>query len=364
MIKSCYVHIPFCKKICSYCDFCKLIYHKKFINSYLDALEKEIDSKYQGEVLDTLYIGGGTPTCLSYEELERLLKILSKLKLSKDIEYTIEGNVDSITIEKLELLKTYGINRLSIGVETTNLRFLQLLNRTLDQEKCRTLVDYARSIGIHNINFDLIYAIPGENIDDLEKDLDFILSLFPEHISTYSLIIEENTILGIKDTKNISEELDYEMYLSICKRLKENGYIHYEISNFSKPGYESKHNLCYWKNGEYYGFGLGSSSYIHKKRITNTRSITRYKEGIVLAEEELSLDDEIEYEVILGLRLLKGIDLRLFEEKYHHSLSYYYDVDQLIEEGYLQLNNHYLSIPEDKIYVSNEILVKILQNRK
>ena len=364
MVKSCYIHIPFCNKICSYCDFCKMFYHKKFVSSYLNDLEHEIKEKYKEEEMDTIYIGGGTPSSLTLEELEQLFQILSFVKKSKNIEYTIEANIESLTKEKLDLFYKNGINRLSIGIETTNSKFFEFLNRSFDQEKCIELVSYARSIGINNINFDLIYAIPDETIEDLNQDLDFILKLSPEHISTYSLIIEGNTVLGIKNTKNISEDLDEEMYSLICKRLKDNGYNHYEISNFAKEGYESKHNLCYWKNKEYYGFGLGASSYLNHKRITNTRSINHYKDIVVLAEEELSLEDEIEYEIILGLRLLKGIDLNYFEEKYQRPLSYYYDYHKLVEECFLQVKNRYLSIPEDKIYVSNEILVKLLQNRK
>ena len=364
MIKSCYVHIPFCKKICSYCDFCKLLYHKKFIHSYLDSLEKEINSLYQGEVLDTLYIGGGTPTCLSYEELERLLKILSKLKLSKDVEYTIEGNVDSITIEKLELLKTYGINRLSIGIETTQAKLLSILERDFNKEQFDFVIQNARRIGFHNINFDLIYAIQGESLEDLDQDIQFLLSYDPEHISTYSLMIEEHTKLGIQNTKNIDEDIDAKMYEYLCKRLKDNGYQHYEISNFSKPGFASRHNLCYWKNLEYYGFGLGASSYIQPYRMTNTRSITNYPNQNCYYEEEVSNNDKMDYEVLLGLRLLEGISLNEYQKKYGEDLIKQYGCESFIKDGLLEIYDGFLRIPEKHLYVSNEILVKLLQNKK
>lgn len=364
MIKSCYVHIPFCKKICSYCDFCKLIYHKKFIHSYLDSLEKEINSLYQGEVLDTLYIGGGTPTCLSYEELERLLKILSKLKLSKDVEYTIEGNVDSITIEKLELLKTYGINRLSIGIETTQAKLLSILERDFNKEQFDFVIQNARRIGFHNINFDLIYAIQGESLEDLDQDIQFLLSYDPEHISTYSLMIEEHTKLGIQNTPSIDEDMDAKMYEYLCKKLKENGYQHYEISNFSKKGFASRHNLCYWKNLEYYGFGLGASSYIQPYRMTNTRSITNYPNQNCYYEEEVSNNDKMDYEVLLGLRLLEGISLNEYQKKYGEDLIKQYGCESFIKDGLLEIHDGFLRIPEKHLYVSNEILVKLLQNKK
>ena len=363
-MKNCYIHIPFCNKICSYCDFCKLYYNKDLVNKYLDALEKEINKIYKGEVLETIYIGGGTPSSLSLDELERLFKILSVLNKDKNIEYTIENNFDSITEEKINLYKKYGINRLSFGIETTNNSYLKLLNRSLSKDKVRKIINYSKEIGIININVDLIYALPHESINDLEKDIDFILSLDIPHISTYSLIIEDNTLLKIKNYKNISEDLDSDMYKYICKRLKENNFTHYEISNFSKEGYYSKHNLCYWNNKEYYGFGLGSSSYINNKRITNTRSITNYlKEDFIKEEEIIDINSKIEYEVILNLRKKEGIDLISFKDKYKKDLLSIYNYNELVDKEFLILNNNHLYIPEDKWYISNEIIVRLLNNR-
>ena len=363
-MKSCYIHIPFCNKICSYCDFCKLYYNKKLVNKYLSSLEKEIKEIYKDEVLETIYIGGGTPSSLSLDELERLFKILSILNKDKNIEYTIENNFDSITKEKLQLYKKYGINRLSFGIETTNNDYLKLLNRSLSKEKVKEIINYSKEIGINNINVDLIYALPNESIIDLEKDIDFILSLNIPHISTYSLIIEDNTILKINNYKNISEDLDSEMYNYICKRLKDNNYIHYEISNFSKEGYYSKHNLCYWNNKEYYGFGLGSSSYINNKRITNTRSITNFLKGKYIKEEEIiDTDSNIEYEVILNLRKKEGIDLISFKDKYKKDLLSIYNYKELVNNKFLIHENNHLYIPEDKWYISNEIIARLLNNR-
>lgn len=188
--KALYIHIPFCKEICSYCDFCKLLYNEKFINNYLDALEKEVSSLYQGEIIETIYIGGGTPSCLSYSELERLFKIISVIKRSENCEFTIEGNFDTTSYEKLDLYKKVGINRLSFGIETTNEKLLKFLNRSLDKNRVVDIINYSKSIGLNNINVDLMYALNNEKIKDLEKDLDFISSLKVTHISTYSLILE------------------------------------------------------------------------------------------------------------------------------------------------------------------------------
>ena len=364
MIKNCYIHIPFCDKICSYCDFCKMYKYEKFVDTYLDALEREIKSIYKGEELDTIYIGGGTPSSLSIKQLKRLFEILSIFKKSKVIEYTIENNFENTDREKLELYKEIGINRLSFGIETTNKDNLKLLDREIDLDKVRYTISICRELGFNNINVDLMYALPNESIEDLENDLNFIYSLDVEHISTYSLIIEDHTKLGINNTKNISEDLDYEMYKYICSSMKSNGYNHYEISNFSKDGYSSKHNTCYWDNSNYYGFGLGASSYIDNMRITNTRSLNNYcKEKYVKEVEYLDVNDTMEYEVMLNLRKSDGIDLDKFKSKYNKSLINVYNYKELIDLGLLILNNNHLYIPEDKWYISNSIIVDVLERK-
>ena len=364
MIRSCYIHIPFCDSICSYCDFCKMLYNEKYVDRYLDSLEEEINETYNGEVLDTIYIGGGTPSSLKLNQLERLFKIINKLNKSKNIEYTIEGNFNTTTQEKLELYKKYQINRLSLGIESIDNNNLKLLERDLDKEEVKNKIKIMKSMGFNNINVDLIYALPNETLEVLEKDIDFILSLDIEHISTYSLIIEKNTKLSINNIKNISEDLDYEMYKLITKKLKDNDFIHYEISNFSKERYESKHNLCYWLNNEYYGFGLGASSYINDKRMTNTRSISKYFDDKHLYESEtLTEIDKQEYEIILGLRLTCGIDLLKYKKRYNKELIDTYNYSELLDNKLLILKDNYLYIPEDKLYISNEIIIKLIQNK-
>ena len=365
MIKSCYIHIPFCNKICSYCDFCKIIYNENKVDNYLIALEQEIKKRYKGEVLETIYIGGGTPSSLTINQLEKLFNILNSLKKSKTCEYIIEGNIETTSKEKLKLYKKYGINRLSYGIETIDEDNLKLLERPINKEQIIKVIKESKESGFNNINVDLMYALPNENIEVLQKDIDFILSLDIEHISTYSLIIEDNTKLKIQNYKNISEDLDYEMYRKIIKILKKNNYIHYEISNFSKENYQSKHNSCYWKNNHYYGFGLGASSYVGNKRITNTRSINKYlKENYILDIEELNILDTIEYEVILNLRRKEGINLKEFNNKYHQELKDVYDYEPLINKGLLVLDGNNLYIPENLWYISNKIIVEILEGEK
>lgn len=362
MSNNCYIHIPFCHNICSYCDFCKLLYNKKIVSNYLEELAKEISLIYQGEELKTIYIGGGTPSALSLEELEILFKILNMLNKSKEIEYTIEGNFESTTKEKLLLYKKYGINRLSFGLESISDKNLQFLERTVIKKQVKEVIKEARKLGFNNINIDLMYALPTETEADLNIDLDYILSLNVEHISTYSLIIEPHTKLSIKSVKNIDEDLDFKMYNLICEKLKLNNYYHYEISNFSKKGFQSKHNLCYWNNQEYYGFGLGASSFLNNCRINNTKSINKYLEGnFCLNKEILSEKDKIEYEIMLNLRKSEGINLEKFREKFGKEFNSIYNYNSLLKDGFLIEKDNYLFLPEEKWYISNEIIIRIIE---
>lgn len=364
MVNNCYIHIPFCNNICSYCDFCKLFYNEKLVDKYIINLEKEIKTIYKNEKLDTIYIGGGTPSSLNLKQLNQLFDVLSIFNKNSEIEYTIECNFDSVTLEKLKLFKEKGINRISFGLESINDANLEVLDRKESKKRVKYIIDLCRSLGFYNINIDLMYAIPNETMDNLLDDIDFVLSLNPEHISTYSLIIEPHTKLSINKVNYIDEDLDYEMYKMICKKLKKSNYNHYEISNFSKKGYESKHNLCYWKNKNYYGFGLGASSYIGSKRITNTRSIKKYMMGnYILEYDNLSKSDIMDYEMILGLRLLCGINKKDFENKYGEKIESIYPIDNLVSKK-LICNDENIYISEDKIYVSNEILINFVRSKK
>lgn len=360
MISHCYVHIPFCKSICSYCDFCKLFYDTGYVNRYLDALNHEILDSYQGEVLDTLYIGGGTPSSLSLVELEKLFSILSCFKRSSSCEITIEANFDSITEEKIDLFKKFGVNRISFGLETTHEWILKKMNRTLDLDYVRHIISYCKSVGIVNINIDLMYAFPGEVLQEVEEDVSFILSLDIPHISTYSLILEEHTKLYLEHEKPISSDLDAKMYEVICSKLSD--FVHYEISNFSKEGFYSKHNLCYWQNCNYYGFGLGASGYVLDIRYTNSRSITHYlQRKYRYQEEKLSIYDIMEYEVILNLRTKFGISKEKFFDFYHRNLIDVYNYSKLVFDGYLVDDSESVFIPSKYWYLSNEIIVRLLE---
>lgn len=361
MIESAYIHIPFCNYICSYCDFAKMLYQKKWAKTYLKALEQEMKENYQGETLKTIYIGGGTPTSLDLEELEQLLEIMHIFKRDKDYEYTVECNIESLTEEKIKCMKKYGVNRISIGVETFHRNHLKMMNRHHTKEQVVECISTLKRYGFENINIDFIYALPGETIEEVISDLYDFLSLDIPHISTYSLMIEPNTSFYLNHFKPIEEELDFNMYETICKTLKKNGYKHYEISNFSRTGYASKHNLTYWNNQFYYGFGLGASGYIPEIRYTNTRSLTKYcNKEYRLEQEEIDLQTKMENEMILGLRKLEGVDMMQFKQKYGEHIDSIFPIEQLLKEGKLEVHNGYLQIPEDQLYLSNEILIQFI----
>ncbi len=360
-IKAVYIHIPFCNSICSYCDFCKVVYNHDWISPYLKELESEIDNSYMGEEIETLYIGGGTPSCLSLDELKSLFQILKKFHKAKNFEFTFECNLNDIEEEKFCFLYENGVNRLSIGIESFDREKLEFMKRESNFKDAKKKMNLLRTIGFKNINLDLMYAIPKETVSVLKKDLKKFLKLKPEHISTYSLIIEKNTLVGLNKVKPIEEERDFKLYETICKRLKKKGYIHYEISNFAKKEFESKHNLTYWNNEEYYGFGVGASGFVGSIRYENTKSLTEYLKGNFISSKSLmSKVDNMENELILGLRKLEGVNLERFFEKYEENMQTIFPIKPLVKSGDLIYKDGYIYINPKKLYVMNEILLKLI----
>lgn len=354
-VKAVYIHIPFCSRICTYCDFCKMYYKKEWVDKYLLSLEKEIDEYYQNESIETIYIGGGTPSVLSLDELKRLFKIIKKFDTSNLKEFTIECNVEDITDEKMALFKKNNVNRLSIGVETFNEKNLSFLNRRIVNIKDKVL---AAKKYFENINIDLIYGLKDTTLKDVKKDLKHLLELDVPHVSVYGLIKENNTILSAVGYEELDDNTFNEMYYSINDYLKKHGYIHYEVSNYAKEGYVSLHNLVYWNNQNYYGFGLSASGYIDNIRYTNTRSLNRYIEGKYrLKEEKLSLKEEMENEMILGLRKMGGVSNKVFYEKFGKNVNEVFNVSKLVYE------NGIYSIKEKDIFIENSILVDFILDK-
>jgi len=360
-MESVYIHIPFCKNICTYCDFCKMLYNGSFVTKYLNALINEIQDKYMGEEIKTLYIGGGTPSSLSIKDLRYLFDIINKLNIDTLEEFTFECNLNDINEELLLFLKENKVNRLSIGIESFNEEKLKFMDRYHTFDDAKEKMKLIRKIGFTNVNIDLIYGIPGETLKDLKKDLELILKLEPDHISTYSLIVEDNTKIGTEGILPIEEELDASMYEYIVDKLDMKKYNHYEVSNFAKKGKESSHNLHYWNNEEYYGFGLGAHGYIHGVRYENTRNLTKYTNNeFRLKEEILNKEDKMYNELMLGFRKIEGINLREFFRKYEVNMQEVYDLREALKNEELIVKGEYIYINPEYIYVMNEILIKIL----
>ncbi len=357
MTESVYIHIPFCNNICSYCDFCKMHYKEEWVLKYLDSLEREIRENYRKEKIKTIYIGGGTPSCLNKEQLIRLFEIIKMFDIDDDLEYTIECNIDSLDEEKIKLFKEYKINRVSIGIQTFNKKYLHFLNR--NEGNVLDIIKQLKDINIDNINVDLMYGFPSQTIEELKDDIRLIRELEVPHISTYSLIIEPNTVLYVNNASNIDEDLDYKMYQEIINSLS--NYKHYEISNFGKEGYFSKHNLTYWNNKKYYGFGLGASGYIDNIRYDNTRSLNDYLNGKYKKNEEiLTRETIIENEFILGLRKINGINKSEFKEKYGIEITDDLNVIKLLKEKKLTDDGENIKVSDKYIYLSNEILINFI----
>ncbi len=352
---SIYIHIPFCSSICSYCDFCKLLKNQIWIDEYLSALKKEVELNYKGEKINTIYIGGGTPSVLDLNQLKKLFEIISIFNLNENAEITFESNSEDLTIDKILYLKNK-VNRLSIGVQTFNKNNLKLLNRKLNINNVKQAFKHFK-----NINIDLMYGFHNQNLNDLNDDINKILKLNPMHISTYCLIIEKNTKLYIENYQSQSDDNERKMYDFIIQKLKQNGYHQYEFSNFSKKNYESKHNLVYWNNENYYGFGLGASGYLNNVRYENTRSLSNYLKGNYKLESHvLTIDEKLQNEFILGFRKIKGINKQTFFKKYKKNIKEIQKVEELLKNKILKENETNIYINPKYIYVSNEILLNFV----
>lgn len=359
-MKAVYIHIPFCTNICSYCDFPKMYKIDEYVEKYLNSLEQEIKNNYNDEIIKTIYIGGGTPSCLEEHNLKKLFEIVKIFNKAQNLEFTFECNICDINENLLNILKENGVNRISIGIQTFNSKFIKYLNRKHTKEDVLNKIPLIKKY-FKNINIDLMYAMKEENLEDLKEDLNLFLALDLPHISTYSLIIEPHTVLYKNNEEYIDDELDYEMYKLIEKTLKSNNYNHYEISNYSKEGYESKHNLTYWNNDNYYGFGIGASGYIGNIRYTNTKNLLEYIKGSYkYVSTELSKKEQMQEEMFLGLRKLEGVSKKKFYQKYKKNIEEVFDIKNLIESGKLIEKDGYIYINPDYIYVSNDILINFV----
>jgi oxygen-independent coproporphyrinogen III oxidase len=363
-LKGLYIHIPFCESICHYCDFVKRIpKNQSMIDDYLTHLIDEIN-QYQDHFpsIDTIYIGGGTPSMLSLTQLRRLFEVLKDISPK---EYTIEVNPESYSTEKGKLFKSYGVNRISLGVQTFHSNLLTYMNRKHSNNQVFNAINDLRNHGIDNISIDLIYAIPGQTIDDLKKDLKIVNDLAIKHISCYALILEEKTFFYHQFINHKFSELDddlqLEMYELIIKTLNTQGFKHYEISNFAKTGYESKHNSIYWKLDEYIGCGLGAHGFINQMRTVNHHLLTTYITSPRKEEKFQEESDLLQDTLIFGLRMLDGICVTNIEKKYKISLmNKYPKLIEFIDLGYLSYENDILKLTEKGLFVSNQIFMEFI----
>lgn len=368
---SAYVHIPFCTQICYYCDFSKVFIKNQPVDDYLQALIREFES-YEISQLRTLYIGGGTPTAISAQQLGYLLSHLTKnLDLSQLEEFTIEANPGDLTTEKIAVLEKSAVNRVSLGVQTFNDRQLKQIGRSHNEAQIYESINSLKQAGFDNISIDLIYALPGQTLDDVKENVVKALALDIPHLSLYSLILEHHTVFMNKMRRgklNLpTEDLEAEMFEYIISEMEANGFEHYEISNFTKPGFESRHNLMYWDNVEYYGVGAGASGYLDGIRYRNRGPIQHYLKGVVegnarLSEEVLTKEEMMEEELFLGLRKKTGVSIKRFEEKFGLSFSDRYGgiVAELQEQGLLVPDKDIVRMTKKGLFLGDTVAEKFI----
>lgn len=375
MAKGLYIHIPFCDHICTYCDFPKLLTKGQRHEAYIEALLMELEM-YRQEVgfeqLQSIFIGGGTPTALSVEQLQPLFDYLHQfINFDQMVEFSIEANPENLTLEKIQYLISQGVSRFSLGVQTFHETLLKRIGRKHQASEVIQAIQNLKQCGVQNINLDLIYAIPGQTIEQLKSDLEQAIALEVEHISAYSLIVEEHTQLYLAymrdQIKLTDNEIEAQMYEVVMDKLTQNGFKHYEISNYAKSR-PSLHNQWYWKNDSYIGTGLGAHGYVLGHRYQNTRSINTYiellqkKEKPVIESHLVTKQEQIEEEMFLGLRLLEGLNIDRVNEKYQLNLIELYQkaLNDLLDKGFLEKEGQNLRLTKQGLLMANDVFEQFL----
>ena len=353
-----YVHIPFCKQKCEYCDFISYCGKDNLIEEYIKAVKKEIKMQNIQSFISTVYIGGGTPSYIDSEYIVDILKEIKKKPFENDAEITIEVNPGTVTKEKLESYKKVGINRLSIGLQTTQERLLKEIGRIHNFEQFLETYQLARTVGFQNINVDLMIGLPNQRIKDIKESLEKIIALHPEHISVYSLIVEENTPISKKIEKGElqlpEEDTERNMYWYVKNILELNGYKHYEISNFAKQGYIAKHNWNCWGQKEYIGFGAAAHSYRNMIRYSNIENVEEYIQNIkhgrlrknrIIHEIQKYEDAKKEF-MLLGLRKIEGVSIRDFRNKFQENpiFLFRHKLKRLTDENLIAIDLNYIRL--------------------
>lgn len=365
-----YIHIPFCKQKCFYCDFCSFANKNEMQGKYVETVINEIKNITHKEkyTVTTIYLGGGTPSILNPDYIKSILQeIKSSFEILDDAEITIEINPGTVNEEKLKKYKEYGINRLSIGLQSANDKILKKIGRIHDYKQFEETFFYARKCGFKNINVDLMIGLPTQAVEDVKQTLEKIIQKNPEHISVYSLIIEEGTIIEKLINENKlqlpDEETERIMYWTVVNELKENGYNQYEISNFSKKTYESKHNTNCWKQKQYIGLGTSAHSYLNKKRYSNTNNIEEYIKNIqenniiknITIHEEQTEESTMNEYMLLGLRMIQGININEFKQKFKidPTIKYKETLEKLQKENLIQITKTSIKLTKQGIDFGN-----------
>lgn len=375
-----YVHIPFCKHKCYYCDFISFADKNSLIEEYIKWLKYEIKEVGQGNRLDyenklddlvlvkTIYIGGGTPSFIESKYITEILKTIEEnFVVDEDAEITMEMNPGTVDENKLKDYYNCGINRLSIGLQETNNALLKEIGRIHTYEDFENTYSLARNVGFKNINVDLMLGLPNQNILDLENSINKILDLDPEHISVYSLILEENTVLKNKVDQGIltlpEDEMERKMYYTVKNMLENNGYIHYEISNFAKKGFESKHNLDCWSQKEYMGFGAAAHSYTNNFRFSNIENIEEYinnfknnkEEDNLIFHEKQNRESKMKEYMMLGLRKIEGVNIQQFKNKFVENPIFIFrkEIEKLVNEELLEVDGNFIKLTKKGLDLAN-----------
>lgn len=375
-----YIHIPFCKQKCNYCDFISYTNKCNEVERYVECIVKEINTfDFSNYKVTTIYIGGGTPSFIDSKYIKQIINIVyKKIQIKKnkvkDIEVTIEINPGTVTKKKLNEYKEVGINRLSIGLQCIQDRLLKLLGRIHTFKDFLNTYNWAKEVGFENINVDLMLGLPNQTIEDLKNSLNKVIELNPSHISTYSLIVEEGTKLFKQIENNelqlLDEEVERNMYWYVKNILELNGYSHYEISNFAKNGKESKHNMNCWNQEEYIGFGVAAHSYIKNIRFSNTENLEEYIENVTAGEfqenktieEKQTLEDKKNEFMMLGFRKIEGVDISKFKAKFVDNPIFIYKdkLNKLVEEGLIEIDLNNIRLTNKGIDFANLVFKEFI----
>ncbi|KAF0825580.1 radical SAM family heme chaperone HemW [Cytobacillus firmus] len=371
MIKAAYIHIPFCEHICHYCDFNKVYLKNQPVKEYLDSLDKEMDlalKETPASRLDSIFVGGGTPTALNGKQLEQLCSTIKRqLPYDSFTEYTFEANPGDLSKEKLQILHDAGVNRLSFGVQTFNDELLKRIGRSHRAKDVLQSIEAAKEVGFDNISIDLIYSLPGQTLQDFKDTLETSFTLDIVHYSGYSLIIEPKTVFynlmrrGKLPTPG--EDVEAEMYDLLMEQMDKHGFAQYEISNFAKPGYESRHNITYWDNEWYFGFGAGAHGYVNGLRRSNHGPLKKYMEQIekgqlpILEEHKVPLEEQMEEEMFLGLRKKAGVSISRFKEKFGKDPLVHFEnqIKQHTEKKLIIAGEEHIKLTRRGRFLGNEV---------